>query len=79
VEILLEHGANINAEGGRHGNALYIASEGGHFGGSAGTPRAWKRMSTLKEDGMILRYKQHRGMATGGGGDTPKAWSEYQR
>jgi len=30
VEILLEHGANINAEGGRHGNALYIASEGGH-------------------------------------------------
>ena len=28
--MLLNKGANVNAQGGRYGNALYAASSGGH-------------------------------------------------
>ncbi|KEY72966.1 hypothetical protein S7711_10190 [Stachybotrys chartarum IBT 7711] len=30
VELLLDKGANVNAEGGKYGNALYAASSEGH-------------------------------------------------
>jgi len=30
VEILMERGADVNAQGGRHGNALQAASHRGH-------------------------------------------------
>jgi hypothetical protein len=30
VQLLVDKGANVNAQGGRHGNALYAASTGGH-------------------------------------------------
>jgi hypothetical protein len=31
VRILLENGANVNAQGGEYGNALHVASRGGHL------------------------------------------------
>jgi ankyrin repeat protein len=30
VQLLLDQGAEVNAQGGEHGNALYAASAGGH-------------------------------------------------
>lgn len=30
VKVLLDEGANVNAQGGEDGNALYAASKGGH-------------------------------------------------
>ena len=30
VKLLLDRGANVNAQGGHYGNALQAASEGGH-------------------------------------------------
>ncbi|KAF2470778.1 uncharacterized protein BDR25DRAFT_369265, partial [Lindgomyces ingoldianus] len=30
VKLLLNKGANVNAQGGEYGNALQVASEGGH-------------------------------------------------
>jgi ankyrin repeat protein len=30
VKLLLDKGADVNAQGGRYGNALYAASLGGH-------------------------------------------------
>ena len=30
VKLLLDKGADVNAQGGRYGNALYVASERGH-------------------------------------------------
>jgi len=56
VEILLEHGANINAKG---GNALYAASAGGHTE-VVEILLEHGRMSTLKE---VMRYMQHQKVA----------------